>query len=413
MADSLLGGYRALDLADEKGFVCGKVLAALGVEVIKVERPGGDPARGIPPFLNDTQDSEKSLYWSAFNTDKRSITLNLEANQGQDLFRKLAKSTDFVLESFAPGYMDGLGLGYEALRQVNPRIIVASITAFGQKGPYAQYKGSELIASAMGGVLLTTGDPDRPPVREGPDSIYFHAGVAAALGTIFALHHRQVTGEGQQVDISLQEIAASRTFNNLVIWEFGKRLLKRSGGVRRIGARSTRWIWQCKDGHVFWTLMPGRFGAPGNRALSQWIDEDGFENPLNRVTDWDEFHPAKISGEELDSYEEAIGKFFMNHTKDEIAKEGHRRGINAALVESPADVLESVQLGARDYWAELEHQEWGTTLTYPKYFFLSNGTENFVRRRAPRIGEGNEDIYVKRLKLSSKEITELKNTGVI
>jgi crotonobetainyl-CoA:carnitine CoA-transferase CaiB-like acyl-CoA transferase len=413
MADSLLGGYRALDLTDEKGFVSGKILAAFGVDVIKIEEPGGDPARDIPPFLHNTPDPEKSLYWSAFNTDKRSITLNLELSQGQELFRKLVKTADFLLETFVPGYMDGLGLGYEALRQVNPRIIMTSITSFGQTGPYAQYKGSELIASAMGGVLLTTGDPDRPPVREGPDSIYFHAGAAAALGTMLAHHHRQINGEGQHVDVSLQEVAASRTFNNLVIWEFGKGLLKRSGGVRRIGPRATRWIWQCKDGYVFWTLMPGRFGAQGNRAVSQWMDEDGLENPLNRVTNWDEFHPAKISGAELGSYEEAIGRFFMNHTKKEIAEEGLKRGINAAPVDSPADVLESLQLRVRDYWVDLEHPEWGTMLTYPKYFFLGNETENFVMRRAPRIGEDNEDIYVKELGLSSTEITALQQAGVI
>jgi crotonobetainyl-CoA:carnitine CoA-transferase CaiB-like acyl-CoA transferase len=413
MTDSLLGGFRALDLMDEKGFACGKVLAALGVEVIKIERPGGDPARGIPPFLHNTPEPEKSLYWFAFNTDKRSITLNLEVSQGQDLFRKLVKSADFVLESFVPGHMDSLGLGYEALRRANPRIIMTSVTSFGRKGPYAQYKGSELIASAMGGVLLTTGDADRPPVREGPDSIYFHAGTVAALGTILAHYHREITGEGQQVDVSLQEVAASRTFNNLVIWEFEKRLLKRSDGVRRIGARSTRWIWQCKDGYVFWTLMPGRFGAPGNRALSEWIDEDGLENPLNKVTNWDQFHPAAISREELDTYEGVIAKFFMNHTAKEIAQEGLKRGINAALVDDPADVLESHQLKARDYWVGLEHLESGITLIYPKYFFLSNQTENFVRHRAPFIGEDNEDIYVKELGLPGTEITALKKAGVV
>jgi crotonobetainyl-CoA:carnitine CoA-transferase CaiB-like acyl-CoA transferase len=413
MADSLLSGFRALDLTDEKGIVCGKILAALGVEVIKIEKPGGDPARGIPPFLHNTPDPEKSLYWFAFNTDKRSITLNLEVRQGQDLFRKLVEKADFVLESLTPGYMDSLGLGYEALRRVNPRIIMTSVTLFGQKGPYAQYKGSELITSALGGVLLTTGDPDRPPVREGPDSVYFHAGTVAALGTVFAHYHREITGEGQQVDVSLQEVAASRTFNNLVIWEFGKSLLKRSGGVRRIGARSTRWIWQCQDGYIFWTLMPGKFGAPANRALSKWIDEDGLENPLNKVTNWDQFHPATISREELDTYQEAIAKFFMNHTAKEIVEEGLTRGINAALVNCPADVLESHQLKARNYWVDLDHPEPGIKLIYPKYFFLSNQTENFVQRRAPLIGEDNEDIYVKELGLSNTEITALKKAGVI
>jgi crotonobetainyl-CoA:carnitine CoA-transferase CaiB-like acyl-CoA transferase len=413
MTDSLLSGFRALDLTNEKGFVCGKILAALGVEVIKVERPGGDPARGIPPFLHNTPDPEKSLYWYAFNTDKRSITLSLEVRQGQDVFRKLVEKADFVLESFVPGYMDSLGLGYEALRQVNPRIIMTSITPFGQKGPYAQYKGNELIASAMGGVLLTTGEPDRPPVREGPDSVYFRTGAAAALGTVIAHHHREITGEGQQIDVSLQGVVASRTFTNLVMWEFTKHLIKRSGSVRKIGPRATRWIWQCKDGYVFWAFMPGRFGAPANRALSKWIDEDGLENPLNKIPDWDELDISLISRGELATYEEAMARFFMNHTKKEIAEEGLKRGINAASVESPADVLENRQLKARGYWVDLENPESNSTLMYPRQFFLCDHTQNFVKHRAPLIGEHNEDIYAKELGLSSTEIATLKKTGVI
>jgi benzylsuccinate CoA-transferase BbsE subunit len=274
MADSLMSGFRALDLTDEKGFVCGKILATLGIETIKIEKPGGDPARGIPPFLHETPNPEKSLYWLAFNTDKRSITLNLDTSQGQDLFRKLVKRSDFVLESFAPGYMESLGLGYEALSRVNPKIIMTSITPFGQKGPYAHYKGSELIASAMSGVLLTNGDPGRPPVREGPDSNYFQSNAAAALGTVMAHYYRQLTGQGQQVDVSLQEVAASRTPSNLVVWEFDKRLIKRSGTVRTVGARSTQWIWRCKDGYVFWLFAGSRTGAPINRAISKWIDDD-------------------------------------------------------------------------------------------------------------------------------------------
>jgi crotonobetainyl-CoA:carnitine CoA-transferase CaiB-like acyl-CoA transferase len=413
MTDSLLSGFRALDLTNEKGFVCGKILAALGVEVTKVERPGGDPARGIPPFLNNTPHPEKSLYWYAFNTDKRSITLNLAVNQGQDLFRKLVEKADFVLESFAPGYMDSLGLGYEALKRVNPGIIMTSITPFGQTGPYAQYKGSDLIASAMGGVMLTTGDPDRPPVREGLDSIYFHTGAAAALGTVIAHYHREITGEGQQVDVSLQETTASRTSTNLVIWEFDKRLLKRSGNVRMLGARSFRWIWRCKDGYVHWQYIRGKVGAAANSALSKWIDEDGLENPLNKVTNWDEFDLAAMSKEELDTQQAAIARFFMNHTKKELAEEGLKREMDITPIDCPADVLESHQLKARDYWVDLEHPESGTTLTYPKYFFLSNQTENFVKRRAPLIGEDNDEIYANEVGLSSTEIATLKKTGVI
>ncbi len=413
MADSLLGGFRALDLTDEKGFVCGKILAALGVETIKIEKPGGDPARGIPPFLHDAPAPEKSLYWFAFNTDKRSITLNLDASQGQDLFRKLVERADFVLESFAPGYMDSLGLGYEALRRVNPRIIMTSITPFGQKGPYAQYKGSELIASAMSGVMVSTGDPDRPPVREGPDSIYFRSSAAAALGTVMAHYYRENTGEGQQVDVSLQEVAASRTSSDLVVWEFDKRLIKRNATIRTVGARATQWLWRCKGGYVFWPYMGGPGGAPANSALSQWIDDDGLENPLNQVTNWDEFDFATLPRAVLDVQQEAIRKFFMNHTKKEIAEEGLKRGINASVVNNPANVLENPQLEARSYWVELEHSELGVTLTYPKYFFLNNQTENFIRRRAPLIGEDNDDIYANELGLSSTEMVALKEAGVI
>lgn len=411
--DSLLSGLRALDLTDAKGFSCGKILASLGVDVIKVERPGGDPARFIPPFLDNKPDAEKSLYWFAFNTDKKSITLNLETDRGQEIFRRLTKKADFILESFTPGYLEGLGLGYEALSQINPRIIVTSITPFGQKGPYAHYKGSELIASAMSGVLATNGDPDRPPVREGPDSIYFRSDAAAALGTVIAHYHRELSGQGQQVDVSLQEVAVSRTSSNLIVWEFDKQLIKRNATIRTVGARATQWLWECKDGYVFWPYMGGKGGAKGNRALSQWIDDDGLENPLKQVTNWDEFDFAAISPEELDVHQEAIRRFFMNHTKKEIAEEGMRRKINAAVVNNPADVLEDPQLRARAYWAELEHLELGASFTYPRHFFLCNNTENFVGKRAPLIGENNEEVYAQELGLSGAEIKELKEAGVI
>ena len=138
--EAFLAPYRVLDLTDERGLFCGKILGDLGADVIKIEKPGGDPVRNIGPFYHDIPDPEKSLFWFAFNTNKRGITLNLEAHDGREIFKRLVKSSDFVIESFEPGYLAGLGLAYSALREINSRLIMVSITPFGQTGPYAHYK---------------------------------------------------------------------------------------------------------------------------------------------------------------------------------------------------------------------------------------------------------------------------------
>jgi crotonobetainyl-CoA:carnitine CoA-transferase CaiB-like acyl-CoA transferase len=188
--DSLLSPFRALDLTDEKGFLCGRILGDLGADVIKIEKPGGDPARDIGPFYHDIPDPEKSLFWFAFNANKRGITLDIENPDGQEIFKQLVKSADFAIESFPPGYMDSLGLGYLALSEINPKIILTSITPFGQTGPYKDYKASDLIAMAMGGQMYLCGDPDRPPVRVSFPQAYCHAGAQGAMGTMIAHIHR-------------------------------------------------------------------------------------------------------------------------------------------------------------------------------------------------------------------------------
>ncbi len=413
MADALLNGFQALDLTDDKGFACGQILASLGVDVVKIEKPGGEPARNIPPFYHDEPEPEKSLHWFAFNTDKRSITLDLEKERGRELFKKLVAKADFILESFLPGYMDGLGIGYEALSRLNKRIIVTSITHFGQAGPYSLYKGCEIVDSAMSGVLDNTGHPDRPPVKEAIGTIYFHAGAAAALGTLISHYSREITGEGQQVDVSIREVAASRTTLCLLPWQWDKRLVKRGGPMGQIGFRPFRWIWPCKDGYIFWMFSGGPVGAPANRALSKWIDEDGLENPLSQVTNWEELDMASMTQQTHDAFQETIGKFFLRRTKKEISEEGLRRGINAVIASDPADVLSNPQLNARNFWIGLEHPDLGVTLKYPRHFFLCSETENYARHPAPNIGQDNTEMYVKELGLTSQEVAELEKTGVI
>lgn len=413
MKDCLVNGLRALDLTDDKGFVCGKIMAALGIETIKIEKPGGDISRKSLPVTRTTDGDDISLNWLAYNTNKMSITLDIETARGKDLFIELTKKSDFVIESFMPGYMESIGLGYDTLSRINPGIIMTSITPFGQKGPYAHYKGSELVVSAMSGIMASNGDPDRAPLKEGPDSIYMRSGAAAALGSMIAHFYKENTGEGQQVDVSMQEEAASRTSVDLIVWEFDKKLIKRNSNVRTVGARSTRWIWECKDGYIFWPYMGGPGGAPANRAISQWLSDEGLDNPLAAVQNWDEFDMAAIPKDELAIQQEAIAALFRKHTKKEIAEEGQKRGTRTCVIKNSTDLLEDEQLQARDFWANIEHPELGLTLKYPKYFFLSNQTDNFVTRKAPAIGEDNEDILGGILGLSDTELDKLKKNKII
>lgn len=213
----------------------------------------------------------------------------------------------------------------------------------------------------------------------------------------------------------MQEVAVKRTSSNLLVWEFDKCLIKRAGTIRTIGARSTHWIWECKDGHIFWSFMGGKPGSQGNRAMSKWIDDDGMGNPLRVITNWEEFDMAAqdVSKDLLDAQQEAIRQFFLRHTKKEITEEGFKRGLNACAINDPSNILENPQLKARDYWANINSLKTDNPLKYPKYFFLSNQTENFVKSVAPVVGEYNDVIYRNELKLSAKEITNLESSGVI
>jgi benzylsuccinate CoA-transferase BbsE subunit len=412
MSERLLKGLKALDLTDAKGFVCGKNLAVLGVDVIKIERPQGDVERLYPPFHEDKPGKERSLYWKSFNTDKRAITLDITQAVGRELFLRLVEDVDFIIESFEPGYLRSLGLGFDDLRAHNPRLVMVSISPFGQSGAYSQFKGSELIAVAMGGVLGNTGDPDRSPVKESLESTYFHAGAAAALGALIAYYHVIKGGIGQQVDVSLQETAASRMTSAVLAWQFERLNLKRQGDKSQLGPIATTWFWPCKDGHLFWHMLGGLHGAPANKALTEWINEYVPVHSLQEVNDWRKFDKAGISQEQWNSFEEVIRPFFMRFTKEEIRKESLERGVNAAVANSADEVMHSEQLNSRGYWARIEDSELGV-LSYPKYLFKSTGSENFSETPAPKLGADNAEIFGTQLGLSKDQINELKEANVI
>jgi crotonobetainyl-CoA:carnitine CoA-transferase CaiB-like acyl-CoA transferase len=360
MTQHLLRGLRALDLTTPIGSACGRILASFGVDVVRIDAPSTLDGAG----------STEPNTWRAANLGKRSIELDIELPADRERFRDLVRQADFVIESFQPGRLHALELDYKRLAAINPAIILVSISTFGQNGPYAAYRGGELVASAMGGVLITLGDPDRAPVKEALDANCFHGSAGAALGAVMAYYHRRKSGRGQHVDQSIQEAAVSRNTNNLLLYQFDKRCVQRGGAFLRFGKASIRVVWKLRDGFMFWSMATGRFGAPANRALSAWIDELGYDNPM-RAIDWDKYDRSTLNADVRKSWEAALQNFFADRTKTEIDSEGRRRGINAAVANEIGDLLNDRQLNARSYFAPIAWSDDGKQVQVPRYFVRS------------------------------------------
>ncbi len=264
--------------------------------------------------------------------------------------RKLSEA-DFLIDDAGLIGLERLGIRQEALEAANPKLIHASVTPFGSVGPLADWKGGELIASAASGVLRLTGTPDRAPVKEALNACTFHADMVAAAGMMSAYFNMTRTGRGQHVDVSIQEVAFNRNVNSILVWQFDKRKLNRVGAALNYGRATVKCIWELSDGWCFHSLMTGRFGAPANKALSDWIDEAGLPNPLQGV-DWLSYNRSTLPADTRAVWEEAIARFFKTRTKEEIRTEGRERGINACIIATPEDVLKEPHLEARDFWQE-------------------------------------------------------------
>lgn len=410
----MLSNYRALDLTDDRGFLCGKILGDLGAEVIKIERPGGDTSRKTGEFWHDIPDPEKNLYWFAYNSNKKGITLDIEKDEGKDILKKLVTSADFLVESFPPGYMDNLGLGYTVLSEMNPGIIMASITPFGTEEPYRNYKDSDIVVMGMSGTLYQTGESDGPPVHISMPQACLHAGADAAVGMMIAFHHRERTGEGQHVDVSMQQSAAWFQANAVPTLELNNRILKRSGAFRAGMSKDVgqRQVWPCKDGYVFFNVIGGRTGAKSLSALVEWMDSEDMATEFLLNLDWDNFDMFTVTREEMDAISNPVGDFFRKHTGHELLEGAVARGVSIGPLSNMEDLLNDECLNARRFWTDIEHPELGTKITYPREFLKSTEVDCSTRFRAPLIGEHNEEIY-RGIGLSPEEVARLKQDGII
>ena len=413
----MLNPYRVLDLTTERGLLCGQILADLGADVIKIEPPGGSSARKLGPFYQDQEDVENSLYWWAYNRNKRGITLDITRSEGQDILRRLAQGTKFLIESDNPGILAQYGLSYDELAADNPGLIYVSITPFGQDGPKASYADSDLIILASSGPLVITGDEDRPPVRLSVPQGYLHASAAAAPAALIALYESHQSNRGQHVDISAQQAAAHATQSTILSAPLNDAETRRMAGGAKMGPLEIRLLWPAKDGHVSIAYLFGSAFAHFTKRLMDWIYEEGFCDKEVQQMDWVDMGGGLFGGDPktIEDYERLkliVEDFTKTKTKEELFQNALDRGLLVAPVTTIDEVVESKQLESRQYWTTVDHEEIGKAFAYPGPFAKFSEQPISYKRRPPKIGEHNAEVYGE-LGLDAQVLAELQNKGII
>ena len=400
----LLPPYRVLDLTGPEGVFCGKLLADYGAEVIKVEPPTGDVTRQRPPFISDVPGIERSSYFLFYNTNKKSVTVDLETSEGQVVFKKLAASADVLIESFPVNYMQSLGLDYDSLRQVNPGLIMASITPFGQTGPWKDYKSTDLISLAASGFMQITGDPDGPPLRQGNEQSHFPGAQHAATAIMGALFYRDMQdGRGQYIDVSMQEAMITYYTDAHPALAY----IQRGENVTRVGTNSTLVIplgaYPSKDGWISACIITPREWE----NLSNWMFEvTGNEEILNE--------DYKGGNQDRAPYNDIITAlvidFTTRFTSEELFHQGQERNLVFIPVNTVSDLLVDPQLDASNFWFDIDHADAGN-LKYPLGVFDSEEVTP-TTNPAPYLGQDNEVIFGE-LGLDEAELASLRTRGVI
>jgi crotonobetainyl-CoA:carnitine CoA-transferase CaiB-like acyl-CoA transferase len=383
----MLSPYRVLDLTDERGMLCGQILADLGADVVAVEPPGGSKARNRGPFAEGVDRSEASLWWAAYSRNKRSIELDPESSAGRERLKELATEADFLIESAEPGYLAAIGLGYEHLSALNPGLIYVSISPFGQDGPKANFAATDLTVLAAAGPLALTGDDDRPPLRVGVPQGFLHGSGEAAIGALVAHEERKRSGSGQHVDVSAQQAAAQATMSMSLATQLGDNVTTRSSGGLKFGPLDMQLRWPAKDGHVAITFLFGSAIGPFTARLMNWIYEEGFCDEATRDKDWLGYTDLLVSGEEpveeFERVKRVVGDFVATKTKQELLEATLERGVLMAPVTTLEEVITSDQLADRDYFQDVDRGVLGRKVRYPGPFAKFGESEMTYRHAAP------------------------------
>ena len=365
-----LSGLRIIDMTDERGALCGRVLADLGADVIYVEPPTGSPFRQAPPLAPDAR---SSLAFAFRNAGKRGVTLDITSSGGRAQLHRLLETADAWIESHPPGSLAPHGFDPEEVRRGHPALVITSITDFGQTGPYRDYRGTDMIGYAMGGMLYRAGAADRPPVIAPGSQAYDTAAVTAAFATVTALYHRRATGRGDWLDVSVQEATANLADWSVPLYSMTTYYTHREGAGMYP-------VYRCTDGWVRLIVI----GAKHWRALRAWMGEPAeLQDPV-----YDEFLQRLFNRSTI---EPIIQRFFASWTKQAVAREAQARGIPATPVLEPHEVLDNEHTRARGTFVEMELLP-GVRATVPSGFFELDGVRCGPPRRAPALGEHNEAV---------------------
>ena len=403
-----LAGLRILELAGPMAQYCGKMLAELGADVILIEPPGGSAIRNAPPFIADKPGPQRSLAFSYFNTSKRGITLDLENTEGRDLFRGLAATADLVVETEKPGKLARLGVGYDALSSLKPSLIMTSITGFGQTGPYAQYEWEDLIGLATGGFLYLGGYTDSPPIGAYGEQAFLGASTYAAVASMLALTRAEATGEGDHVDVSLQECMVMALENAVQFYDLEGKVRKRHADVQRWAGTG---VFECQDGHIY--MMASGIGVNKFWPLSlKWLVDEKVRG-VERLQG-DEWHAVEyvVTEEAKRIFADVFAPWAKTKTKAYLYHEGQRRHIPLAAINTTADLLKSPQLAAREYFVKVPHPELPEPMLMPGAPYKLEKTPWRVRAPAPRIGEHNAEVYGG-VGIDAHALAKLSSQGVI
>jgi len=394
---SLLSGYRVLDLTSSMGALCGKLLRDLGMDVLKSEPPGGDPTRSESPFANGHAHGEGSLRFAYLNAGKRSVTLDAAKPRGRKLLLDLVERADVVVEDFAPGQLAVLGLGYETMIERQKKLILVSISGFGQDGPYAHFKTTDIVGNAMGGLLYISGDPTMTPCNPPETQSCYYASLFAAYGVTLALWQRETCGIGAWIDASIQ---ASMALHEHVAFNYSAegRVMKRAGSQHQHNAPAN--LFQCKNGWISLFVTQNHWPI----LLKVWDNHDPELDDPKWIN-------SNLRRQHADYINAQVTSFTSRFLKEELAELLQKHGIPGLPVNSPSDFMKDPHIQARGFFAEVTHPVLGT-FAQPGSPFMVDGMRG-ASAPAPLLGQHNQEVFGGELGLSASEVAALKAEGVI